>query len=448
MSLKALLIIGICMEACYLAFYLFPPGPDQVLVLIGVGTAAFVLQTLLLWRIWRRSESIPHGKKLVIIVVGFGVLFRLTVVPHPVVGSDDIYRYLWDGRVASAGINPYRFLPGDSQLAHLATAELPAKVNHPELRSIYPPLAQLFFLISSKIFGESAAGMKLLLVLLDCGSIGLLSLLLRRAGRPPAALLLYAWSPLPVLYFGLDGHIDALGIPFLLLFILFVTDKRPWLASIGLGLAGLAKLVPLIVAPMFLRAGRGVRQLLLVALPFIVLALGYLIFYEPTGGMLESLNTFGSRWEFNGGIFTVAYYLSGPDNAVAHRICGILIACWIGILMLVKRPLVEKIFWCFAGFILLSPVVHPWYLTWLAALLVLRWSAAIYSFLALSILANVVVYQYQAFGEWNDQPVLLLLEYLPVAILLAREIARSGLLQKSNAAATTFLQDNNPKELP
>ncbi len=133
---------------------------------------------------------------------------------------------------------------------------------------------------------------------------------------------------------------------------------------------------------------------------------------------------------------------------MAHRICGVLIACWIGILTLVKRPLVEKIFWCFAGFILLSPVVHPWYLTWLAALLVLRWSAAIFTFLGLSILANVVVYQYQAFGEWTDQPVLLLLEYLPVAILLAREIARGGLLLRSDAAATAILQDNHPKEHP
>jgi hypothetical protein len=93
------------------------------------------------------------------------------------------------------------------------------------------------------------------------------------------------------------------------------------------------------------------------------------------------------------------------------------------------------VFWGFVGFMLLSPVVHPWYLTWLAALLALRWSPAVFVFLGMSALANVVVYQYRADGEWIDRPFLLLIEYLPVFVLLVREILRGEVLPASGRAA-------------
>jgi len=88
--------------------------------------------------------------------------------------------------------------------------------------------------------------------------------------------------------------------------------------------------------------------------------------------------------------------------------------------------------------ILLSPVVHPWYLTWLAALLVVRWSTAVYLFLGLSAITNVVVYQYRAYGQWNDQPLLLIIEYVPVAILLVREIVRHDVLRPTDVSPGNF----------
>jgi hypothetical protein len=144
---------------------------------------------------------------------------------------------------------------------------------------------------------------------------------------------------------------------------------------------------------------------------------------------------FGSRWEFNGSIFSVVFFLTG-SNVVAHQVVGLLMLAFFGVLALLQRPLIEKVFWGFVGFFLLSPVVHPWYLTWLAALLVVRWSTAVFVFLGLSSIANVVVYRYRAFGEWKDQPFLLILEYLPVAILLAREIMRNDFLRAEEAGSS------------
>jgi hypothetical protein len=349
-------------------------------------------------------------------------------VPHAVVGSDDIYRYLWDGRVAASGTNPYAYVPTDPHLAQLATADLPAKVNHQDLRTVYPALAQGLFFLAHIIFGDSATGLKFLLVMIDCLTMALLWRLLRQRGNAPLALLLYAWSPLPVLYFGLDGHIDALGIPFLILSLVFFCTNRPVRGALALGLSALAKLVPLLVVPLLVKENKGIRRVLLPAIPPLMVALGSALYYEPTWGIVESLKTFSARWEFNGSLFSVAYFLTG-SNEVAHIISGVMILGSIGILALLERPLIEKMFWGVVSFFLLAPVVHPWYLTWVAPLLAVRWSTAVYVFLGLSCIANVVVYQYRAFGLWIDQPVLLLLEYVPVAVLLVREFARKEVLR-------------------
>ena len=454
---RRIFIIAFLMEACYFSLYAAPRGPAEVLFFLGVNVATYLLFCAALWSIRPAARSAHDlqdtprdDSHAVWMILACGLLFRLTLVPHHVVGSDDIYRYLWDGKVLAAGVNPYAYLPTDRHLSFLASADLPALVNHPGLRTIYPPLAQAFFWFSAILWGESAAGFKLLLVLADALTMVILAAFLRGQEGRAWKVMLYAWSPLPVLYFGLDGHIDAIGIPFLILALLFLCTGRKMRGALALGFGMLAKLAPVIVVPFLLRGNGGGRtaghpsgsapaggshwffRALLAGLPLAILGGGYLLFLEPTWGIADSLMTFGSRWEFNGGIFYLLHGMIGV-NETTHLVCGIAIMGWIAFLTLRDLPLVEKVFWGFTGFLLLSPVVHPWYLTWLAALLALRWSPAVCAFLGLSCVANLVVYQYRAFGLWTDQPLLLLIEYVPVGILLVREILRHEVLTAAGA---------------
>ena len=433
MSTRLLVSFGVVMELCYLCLYLAPQGAGSVLFFLAVNVAVFLLQSFLVWHLRKGTLARSGENHILVLLVAFGILFRLTVVPHQVIGSDDIYRYLWDGKVAASGINPFTYLPTDPRLAPLASAELPSKVNHPELRTVYPPLAQALFLVAHLLFGSSAAALKMLLVVLDSGTMLLLLSLVRRSGGSSLSLLLYAWSPLPVLYFGLDGHIDALALFFLVLSLYYFVTNRPLLGSVAVGIGGLAKLVPLLIVPLLLRIERGRRRLALIIVPGLILIAGYLIYIEPTWGVFDALGTFGARWEFNGSLFSIVYFLSG-SNETAHRVSGLMLVAFVGSLTLLDRPMMEKVFWGFVGFILISPVVHPWYLTWLAALLVLRWSGAIFLLLGLSAIANIVVYQYRAYGQWVDQPLLLLIEYVPVYVLLVVEAVRGGILPKSGIA--------------
>jgi alpha-1,6-mannosyltransferase len=418
MSIRQFIIVGILMELCYVCFYFVSGLTNQVLLFFGINVLTYVMLAFTMYRL--RSSSVPD-KRTLALIIGFGILFRLTLVPHGAVASDDIYRYVWDGKVAAHGINPFAYAPDDPRLSSFHTVDLPSKVNFPQMRTIYPPLAQLLFLASHFLFGDSIPGLKLLLVFADVGTMFMLLLILGARNMKGETILLYAWSPLPILYFGLDGHIDALGIPFLLLAIYLIARNRKFAAAISLGLAVLAKLYPLFIAPVFFRLTSGAKRLILPSIPVLMLLVGCWFYYEPSGGLFESFTIFNSVWEFNGSIFHVVYLISGT-NELAHLVCSILFFCWLGWVFVVDRSFIEKIFLVFLGFVVLAPVVQPWYLTWLAALIVLRWSLAVFMLLGLSVLSNIVVFQYHLTEVWRDRPMVLLLEYLPFYAILVWEV--------------------------
>jgi hypothetical protein len=332
-----------------------------------------------------------------------------------------MYRYVWDGKVAAHGINPFRYAPTDSALAAMHTADLPSKINHPTMRTIYPPLAQLLFFISNKVFGDSLAGLKFLFVLADICTVVVLYKLYQLYEL--RQLVLYAWSPVPIMYFGLDGHIDALGIPFLLLFLYLATHNRYFISAISLGIAGGAKLYPLFVAPFLFHVATGWRRLVLPLVPIAMLLIGGWLYWEPTGGLVESFMMFNSVFAFNGSVFHIVYEVAKANNQ-AHTISALLFLLWLGVVFFLKRSLIEKTFLAFLGFIIFAPVVQPWYLAWLAALLVLRWSPAAFALLGLSNLSNFVVYHYRLTGVWTENDVILLVQYLPFYCVLVWETVK------------------------
>ncbi|MBI5471234.1 MAG: DUF2029 domain-containing protein [Ignavibacteriae bacterium] len=432
MKLRHFLAIGFLMEMAYFSFYWIDPSANRVLLFIAVHVLAYALLALLIWRVGvlhasADSGALPSAPSTRTWVLGFAILFRLTLIFHPPVGSDDIYRYVWDGKVAAHGINPYRYAPSDSALTSLHSEHLPSRVNHPTMHTIYPPLAQGFFLVSYKIFGESLTGMKFLLVLADIVSILLLMriamfLTTQQSHRPGHELIaiLYAWSPLPILYFGLDGHIDALGIPFFLLAIYFVLRSRRLASAVTLGISALTKVYPLIVAPFFFNFRKNWKTIFLVLVAPAILLLGYVPFWDSGREAFTSFRVFSSEFAFNGSLFKLFYLLTG-SNAQAHLISSIAFCCWLGVVFSLDRPFIERCFLAFVGFFVVSPLVHPWYLTWLAVLLPLRWSTSVFVFLGLSVLSNVTVYQYRLGGIWQDNIWVLKLEYIPFYLLLVRE---------------------------
>ncbi|MBA3347434.1 MAG: hypothetical protein H0T13_02625, partial [Actinobacteria bacterium] len=134
----------------------------------------------------------PLGRWAFAFVLLVAVVARLALAAHAPTLSDDAYRYVWDGRVQAAGINPYRYPPESPALAGLRDEAIYEQVNRKFAPTIYPPAAQGFFRAAYAVHPDSIRWTKVAFVLVDTVAICLLGLLLLRFGRPPERALLYA----------------------------------------------------------------------------------------------------------------------------------------------------------------------------------------------------------------------------------------------------------------
>src|SRR3954451_18444262 len=180
---------------------------------VAVATAQGAVYLLAL----RVVSPLPGSRSALALVLGAAAAMRLVVLLAPPFLSTDIYRYVWDGRVIAAGINPYRYIPADPHLAPLRDAEIYPEINRGSYaRTIYPPAAQAIFFVATRI-GETLTVMKAAMVLFETVAIVLLLQLLAAAGEPSHRIIVYTWHPLPLWEFAGSGHIDAAVVAFVAL---------------------------------------------------------------------------------------------------------------------------------------------------------------------------------------------------------------------------------------
>ncbi len=396
----------------YLSFYFSLGLPIQLYVGISILSSVLFLAVVF---IIRRKNTELNARTIWILVIA-GILFRLILLPSKPTASDDIYRYIWDGKVQANGINPYRYTPSDSALNFLHSSQLPRLVNFPDMKTIYPPITEWIFLGSYSLFGESVVGFKIPLLLTEVLSIFLLILVLRRAGLPETFSALYALCPLPIMQFMIDGHQDGLGFPFLLFFIYLWLEKKHNKSLVSLGLAAGTKLFPLMIIPFAFRDVKSIStRIMTILIPAGIVAIVYFPFIF-SGSPFEMLRIYSSRWAFNGSVFRLLYFIT-HDNGPAHFYSSLLFGLTIIVLFFKRMNFLDALVVALFTFFIFSPTVHPWYLTWLAVLIPLafRWYAL--AFVLLVQLTNFTVIQYQTTGVWEEYPIVIVIEYLLVGLL-------------------------------
>ena len=337
-----------------------------VLALFGQGVAY-----LLAVMVWRRDPA-RIGLAAVLIVAA---LLRLGPLLAPVTWSNDINRYVWDGRVQNAGINPYCCLPVDERLAAMRDDRVWGNINRAETApTIYPPVAQMVFALTVRLH-DSIFAMKLMLLVAESVGIWAMIRLLRRMERAPSQVLLYAWHPLPAWEIAGSGHVDALIVAFVPLALLAAMAGRRGWAGVALGAAVLSKFIPVILAPAIWRPRRGdidwrfplagIVTVMGLYLPYLGVGarvLGYLPGYTQeerltTGGgggfwLVEVLKTVAGL-TVNGGV-----YLAGSG----------LVMLGLGIAALRRPPGDEAMMrWSAvlaAAFVVLLSPHYAWYFVW------------------------------------------------------------------------------------
>ena len=286
------------------------------------GTAAvwfIAVTTVVMVCGWAVAGRLRPRTVAALAVVG-GAALRLALLPSPPALSTDLYRYLWDGRVQAAGINPYAAAPADPSLAELRDPAVWGHVNRRGVRTIYPGGAEAAFVGAHTAGIRTPTGWKLLVVLADIATVVALVALLRRRGAPTRHALLYAWNPLPVLAFAGSGHLDALAVLPIVLAVAAWDADRPGVTGGLLGAAVAIKLYPLLLLPAFLRrrdqrwspvtAALAVGVPVLAYLPYLAVGrrvLGYL----TTGYLREEGYASGHRFVLASAVGVDGVWLAG-----------------------------------------------------------------------------------------------------------------------------------------
>jgi alpha-1,6-mannosyltransferase len=189
------------------------------------------------------------GRGALVIVFIVAVVARAVALPAPALLSTDVARYVWDGRVQAAGVNPYRYVPADPQLAALRDKAIYPNINRADYAvTIYPPVAEMMFFLATRV-SESFTMMRLTMIGFEAVAVLAVLALLEHDGRPAARVLAYAWHPLPIWEFAGTGHVDAAAIALMALAMLAATRERRVLAGIALAAGTLIKPFVLLVAP-------------------------------------------------------------------------------------------------------------------------------------------------------------------------------------------------------
>ena len=357
------------------------------------------------------------------LAIGLSVLVQASFLNLTPVGSDDVYRYMWDGKVQAAGINPYKYSPHDPGIDSLHSALIPSSVNHPDMKSVYFPLSQWMFNLGYALGGENLWGYKLLLLLSQIAALGILALLVRQLKIPLKYLLLYALCPLVILQFGLDAHIDVVGFPLLLMGLLLYVQSRKAFSYILLALSMSIKPVALLLLPiLFVRETGKLEKAKIVGVPALAIGIQFLPYVFSTNPF-EGLMTFARHWTFNGIVFeTLDFFIQ--NNQISRLVCAALLVGSLLYVIMLKRNLFETFYLSVLLLLLFSPVVHPWYIAWLTLLLPLMPRASGIFYSASASLTAYTIVQYKLHGVWEQAPLILAIEYFPVVILLVRELRR------------------------
>ena len=341
---------------------------------IGFGLVAMYQALGYLVAVWVVLNR-PANRWTLAIIVVCAVGCRLVCLFSPPFLSTDIFRYVWDGKVQAAGINPFRYIPADPHLAFLRDTDIYPHINRRTYaHTIYPPGAQMLFLLITRI-GASVLWMKAAMVALEALTIWILVKLLAAVGLPREQVLIYAWHPMVLWEVASSGHVDGAALPFIALALLFYVRHKPVATGVALAAATLIKLYPIALFPALYRRSSW-RDWRMPAVVAGIVAAGYACYSSVGAHVLGFLPEYAKEEGLESGsryfLLTLArhglHWESLPTSAfyafAALLLLGLAVWAWLtseaGELAAIRCGFVIA-----TALMLLFSSHYPWYYLWL-----------------------------------------------------------------------------------
>ncbi|PIQ95434.1 MAG: hypothetical protein COV67_14925 [Nitrospinae bacterium CG11_big_fil_rev_8_21_14_0_20_56_8] len=462
-----------------------------ILAYLGFYFTLFALYALAC-RIVLKSGANEKPRFLTLLV--YGLLFRAALFPAQQIQEDDVYRYLWDAKVFASGINPYKYSPDEvkhftefrirhpiafrNQYPDPGPQELERlndlrwsnqralvyfdRINHPDVPTIYPPLAQFVFGAVHRVSPDNIFAMRTAFFIFDMVALAFIVFTLDAMGKDRRFAVIYLWNPLIIKEIFNSTHLDIIGIALLCGTVYFLYVNQYAAAVLSAALSFLGKLYPVILLPLILkqslrpppspdgegepsRAGRNSigKPLGLAGLFAAVALAGYFPFMDEGWKIFAGLNSYATYWESNDSIFAllVLFFEKGlgfkpemvlfgqyslPPTAAKVTVMSILGATLAVYLFRSPPPVdservLRQAFVLMALVFLLSPVQNPWYLCWIVPFLCLfPWRAWILLTGLVGLYYLKFYFMYQRMDEWSRW--IPWFEYLPFYLYLAFEV--------------------------
>ena len=375
-------------------------------------------------------------------IIGFALAFRVAAFGIPV--SDDLNRYIVEGKQMAYGHNPYIHAPADEVTRQLLNPEvlderILAGVNHPEWTAIYPPVTLYFEMLVSHIDSRLIA-MNVAFVICELLALAFIAAILLRLSLPLHYIALAAWNPLGPIWFAGEGHNDSL-MALLIAFAIWLGIRgRERGRVVAMSLAALAK--PFAVWMLLPSIDRLEWKWL--AVPPLIALLCYLPFIQAGTGVLSSFGRFGGELHFHGVLYPLYQLLLSfvlPQAILGTGVVLALVATLIyGSVIIFKRSNDEAGHVGLTGNLLLLlliclPTMHPWYAIPLVCLLpIYRRSIAAFVWTAMMPVYWLHGIAMQKVDMWTEDPWVTTLAHTPMLLLIIWEIAgRPGLPHRFTA---------------
>lgn len=378
-SENIILSIGVFISViCYLLLGYYTERTETIQLFTGI----ILLFSFYLFVVFKPSLSDRNFNFILISSFLFRAIFILAV---PAL-SDDYFRFIWDGRLIEEGINPFLYLPDEVQKQSLLVGEmnnaLYLKMNSPNYYSVYPPVLQFIFFISSKLSFSSNYGaiivLRVVILLAEIGSYFFLRKIISLLKLPKNRILIYLLNPLVIIEISGNLHFEGVMLFFIVSSFYFLLANNIIFSSILFSLAVSTKLLPLVLLPLIIKKvglKKGFIYSLLVLMLISVLFLPF-INQELISNIGTSVGLYFQKFEFNASIYYLArwvgFQISGYNEiAIIGKLFPIIsFALIMFISFKSKLKQSDKIFFESAltilfVYYLFSLIIHPWYLTFL-----------------------------------------------------------------------------------
>ena len=419
----------------WLSFHAHNASPANVGTLL---IAQYALFTLVMLAVWQSSPTVGCFNKFKWVIFS-GIAIRLLLVFVEPYTTNDPSRYLFDGKIAISGFDPYTLANNAPQLAELVKQWQPPQ-EHLQYPTLYPPIAMGLFSFAAA-FGVDLS-LLVWKLMTSLASIGVLLIgwkLLKQLGKE-RHIALIAFSPILILEAGEGAHLDAFSALAVTLGVYFWVQHKVVLLGIAIAAGGLIKLVPLVIAlPYFFLLKQFKNRIALFVTTTLIFASGYLLMFALGFYPVGSLGTFVEKWRFGSAVYSLLEQILSGELLLVTNVMVVAIGLFLVGFFAYKNKAEQGttnlnailiLQACLLIPFIVSPVVFPWYFMPLCVLLAVRPNLPLFVWVYSAPLTYEVLNGFIGEGVWKPQAwpmyLQLVLTVLTFAPLIKKTVSPTG----------------------